>query len=55
MTRGLADLLAHRGDQVVDDVGRGPVARQAGAAEQEVLQHLLAELECSTSGCHCTP
>ena len=40
---GLADLRAHRGDQVVDDVRRGPLPRQARPAEQEVLEHLLAE------------
>ena len=39
----LADLLADRGDLVLDHVGRGPRAVQPGAAQQEVLDHPLAE------------
>ena len=40
----LADLLADRRDEVVDDVGRGPVGRDAGALPEEVLEHPLALL-----------
>ena len=40
---GVADLGPDARHEVLDDVGRGPLARQPGPAEEEVLEHLLAE------------
>jgi hypothetical protein len=39
----VADLVPDRGDELLDDVLGGPLPREAGAAEQEVLEHLLPE------------
>ena len=55
-TRRLADLRADRGDQVVDDVGGGPVGRRArrraaGSSRAPAGRRSSA----CTSGCHCTP
>ncbi len=40
---GLAHLGAHARDEVVDDVGGGPLPREARTPDEEVLEHLLAE------------